>query len=62
MGVSYMVRGRTREQCQAALDELCRLLGAEPTMRPTDAVGPGWVARAVTPAAPDREVRGRVEA
>lgn len=29
--VSYLVRGRTREQCQQALDRLCLLLGAEPT-------------------------------
>jgi hypothetical protein len=53
MGVSYMVRGRTRLECQAALDRLCRLLDATPTLRPTDRVGPGWIARAVhTPTAP----------
>lgn len=48
MGVrTYMVRGETREDCQAALDELCQLLQAVPTMRPSDVIGPGWVARAV---------------
>ena len=45
--VVYMVRGRTRETCQQALDRLCRLLGARPTMLPNDSVGRGWVARAV---------------
>lgn len=42
-----MVRGRTRALCQEALDRLCAALGARPTMLPSDAVGPGWVARAV---------------
>ena len=42
-----MIRGRTRTECQAALDRLCRLLGAVPTVLPTDRIGPGWVARAV---------------
>lgn len=55
-----MLRGATREQCQAALDELCQLLGAEPTLGPSDAVGPGWVARAVRkPTAPADEGQGR---
>lgn len=45
--VSYMVRGRTRAICQRELDRLCELLGARPTMKPSDVVGPGWVARAV---------------
>ncbi len=49
MGVSYMVRAATREQCAERLDELCRLLGAVPTTLPTDAIGPGWVARAAIP-------------
>ncbi|MEU8839946.1 hypothetical protein AB0D97_12565 [Streptomyces roseus] len=47
MGVSYMVRGATRSECQRALDELCRLLGAVVTTGPSDALGRGWVARAV---------------
>lgn len=60
MGVSYMVRGRTREECQRALDQLCRLLGAQPTLRPTDRIGQGWIARAVpTTAAPAGEGEGR---
>ncbi|WP_327300396.1 hypothetical protein [Streptomyces goshikiensis] len=51
--VSYMVRGGTREQCQRALDELCRLVGARPTILPTDRHGAGWIARAVSmPKAP----------
>ncbi|MER5715737.1 hypothetical protein [Streptomyces sp. NPDC002132] len=45
--VVYMVRGRTREACQRELDRLCALLGAVPTLRPTDSVGRGWTARAV---------------
>ena len=45
--VVYMVRGRTREVCQRELDRLCQLLGAVPRMLPTDAMPPGWVARAV---------------
>jgi hypothetical protein len=53
MGISYMVRGGTREQCQQALDELVELLGAVPTILPTDRHGAGWLARAVvTPKAP----------
>ncbi|MFI5985062.1 hypothetical protein ACIBEA_29875 [Streptomyces sp. NPDC051555] len=53
MGVSYMVRGSTREQCQHALDELCRAVGAVATILPTDRHGAGWIARAVpTPEAP----------
>jgi hypothetical protein len=42
-----MIRGRTRAECQAALDRLCRLLGARPTIGPSDRLGDGWVARAV---------------
>ncbi|MGW5429971.1 hypothetical protein ACWET9_22575 [Streptomyces sp. NPDC004059] len=45
--VVYMVRGSSRETCQQALDQLCRLLGARPTMLPTDGTGRGWVARAI---------------
>ena len=58
MGVSYMVRGQTRAECQQALDRLCRLLDAVPTNPPTDTIGPGWVARA-TAAAPAGEGQGR---
>ena len=60
MGVSYMVRGRTEAECQRALDDLCRRLGAAVTNPPTNVVGRGWVARAVpgTTKAPDRLVRG----
>lgn len=58
MGVSYMVRAGSREQCALALDELCRLLGAVPTLRPTDVIGPGWVARAQV-AAPAAKGEGR---
>jgi hypothetical protein len=53
--VVYMVRSRTREGCERELDRLCRLLGAVPTTRPTDAAGRGWVARATpAPASPQR--------
>jgi len=45
--VVYMVRGSTRAVCQRELDRICQLLGAVPTMRPTDGTGRGWVARAV---------------
>ncbi|GAA3384473.1 hypothetical protein [Streptomyces racemochromogenes] len=50
--VSYMVRGRSREECQRELDRLCRLLGATPTTAPMQAAGPGWMARAVKTQAP----------
>ncbi|WP_420032254.1 hypothetical protein ACN2WE_05170 [Streptomyces sp. cg28] len=49
--VVFMVRAGSRADCQAELDRLCRLLGARPTMPPSDSVGRGWVARAV-PATP----------
>ncbi|WP_344492000.1 hypothetical protein [Streptomyces enissocaesilis] len=58
MGVSYMVRGRSQAECAEALARLCRLLGAVPTLRPTDRIGPGWVARAVGPVVA-REKAGR---
>ncbi|MFD9223795.1 hypothetical protein ACFWDI_28280 [Streptomyces sp. NPDC060064] len=58
MGVSYMVRGRTQQECQQALDRLCRLLEATPTLPPSDRVGPGWVARA-TATAPAAKGEGR---
>jgi hypothetical protein len=45
--VVYMVRGRTEAICQEALNRLCQLLDARPTMLPTDGTGRGWVARAV---------------
>lgn len=60
MGVSYTVRGSTREQCQDRLDRLCALLGAVPTVRPSDAFGRGWMARAVErETAPAGEGQGR---
>ncbi|MET8978548.1 hypothetical protein ABZX85_23310 [Streptomyces sp. NPDC004539] len=48
----YMVRAKSRETCQDALDRLCAALGARPTLLPSDVVGPGWVARAVAVPAP----------
>lgn len=60
MGVSYMVRAGSREECQRELDRICLLLGAEPTILPTDRHGAGWIARAVpTTAAPAGEGQGR---
>ena len=56
--VVYMVRGATQETCQLELDRLCELLGARPTMRPSDSTGRGWVARAV-PTPPHDEPAGR---
>lgn len=53
-----MVRGQTRAERQAALDELCRLLGARPTNPPSDRIGPGWVARA-TATTPTGKGEGR---
>ncbi|MFF5703412.1 hypothetical protein ACFY7H_13025 [Streptomyces sp. NPDC012794] len=58
-GVSYMVRGRTEQECQRELDRLCELLGAVPTTAPMQASGPGWMARAVKEAAPAGEGQGR---
>ncbi|MFE5368171.1 hypothetical protein [Streptomyces mirabilis] len=59
--VVYMVRGSTRAVCQRELDRICQLLGAVPTMRPTDGTGRGWVARAVprTTKAPAGDAPGR---
>lgn len=60
--VVYMVRGSTQAVCQRELDRICQLLGAVPTMRPTDGTGRGWVARAVparTTKAPAADERGR---
>ena len=45
--VVFMVRGRTRAICQQYLDRVCTLLGATATMKPSDTLPPGWVARAV---------------
>lgn len=60
MGVSYMLRAATREECQRALDDLCALLGAVPAILPTDRHGAGWIARAVhAPTAPAGEGQGR---
>jgi hypothetical protein len=52
--VVYMVRGRTEAICRRELERLCQLLGAVPRTLPTDAMPPGWVARAV-PALPANE-------
>ena len=52
MGVSYMLRGSTEAECRRELDRLCALLGAVVTSLPSDALGRGWVARAVMPKAP----------
>ncbi|MFG3136103.1 hypothetical protein ACGFZA_07755 [Streptomyces sp. NPDC048211] len=62
MGARYTVHGKTQQECQQALDDLCRLLGAVPTTRPIDPAGRGWIARAVleTTEAPDHQVRGSV--
>jgi hypothetical protein len=47
--VVYMVRTKTQETCQRELDRLCALLGAVTRTQPTDALPPGWVARAALP-------------
>lgn len=58
--VSHMVRGSTRAVCQRELDRICPLLGAAPTMLPSDIVGRGWTARAVpTTKAPNAGDGGR---
>ncbi|MGW0780348.1 hypothetical protein [Streptomyces sp. NPDC002913] len=54
----YTVHGKTRRECQEALDDLCRLVGAAVTLLPTDRLGGSWIARAERKEAPDREVRG----
>ncbi|MFF3928243.1 hypothetical protein [Streptomyces hirsutus] len=58
--VVYMVRGGSREACQRELDRLCRLLDAQPTMRPSDSTGRGWVARAVPTTKAPADDRGPV--
>ncbi|MFD4912833.1 hypothetical protein ACFWNR_06375 [Streptomyces virginiae] len=53
MAFSYMIRAGSQAECQAELDRLCLLLGATPTTGPSNALGRGWVARAVpAPQAP----------
>ncbi|MCY0917027.1 hypothetical protein OS965_02400 [Streptomyces sp. H27-G5] len=47
MGVSYMIKGGSEQECRQALDELCRAVGAVPTILPTDQHGGSWIARAV---------------
>ena len=44
---SFMVRGRTRKVCQRELDRICTLPGIVAYSNPTDAMPPGWIARAV---------------
>lgn len=51
------MHGKTRQECQQALDDLCRLLGAQATLPPADMLG-SWIARAERKEAPDRPVRG----
>lgn len=61
--VVFMVRAHTRADCQAQLDRLCQLLGAQPATLPTNPGGHGWVARAVpriTKAAPGAGVQQTV--
>ena len=52
------MHGDTRQECQQALDDLCRLVGAAVTLLPTDRLGGSWIARAERNEAPDHEVRG----
>lgn len=60
MGVSYMVRAATESECRHELDRLCAALGAVVTTPPSEALGRGWIARAVhMPAAPASEGQGR---
>lgn len=42
-----MIRCGTEAACQRAAERLCRLLGAEQTMRPSDSTGRGWITRVV---------------
>lgn len=57
--VTYMVRAGSKADCQAELERMCRLLGAQPATLPTDAAGTGWVARAVATKAPAGDETGR---
>lgn len=45
--IVFMVRAKSRAVCQQQLDLICERMGARPATLPTNAVGPGWVARAV---------------
>ncbi|MCX5336887.1 hypothetical protein [Streptomyces sp. NBC_00140] len=45
--VVFMVRAGSRAVCQLQLDLICERMDARPATLPTDAVGSGWVARAV---------------
>ncbi|WP_143060418.1 hypothetical protein [Streptomyces misionensis] len=61
MAIRYAVQADTRDECERALQELCTRLGARPATLPTDAVGRGWLARAipVPPAADPEPGHGR---
>ncbi|MFJ2568936.1 hypothetical protein ACIOYT_00750 [Streptomyces halstedii] len=54
----YTVHGKSRQECQDALDELGRLLDVTVTLMPTDRLGGSWIARAERNEAPDQTVRG----
>lgn len=59
--VVYMVRAKSRAACQRELDLICERMGARELTSPTDAIGPGWVARAEpdTTKAPTGDDHGR---
>lgn len=55
MAVRYSVQADSREECAAAVDELCTRMGAEPTMKPVQmSIDNRWLARAAPTA---RETR-----
>lgn len=54
MAIRYGVQADTREECMAALHELCERLDARPATLPTDVLGNGWLARAVPAPPADR--------
>ncbi|HEY9371885.1 hypothetical protein [Streptomyces sp.] len=45
--IVFMVRAKSRAVCQQQLDLICERMGARPATLPTNAIGSGWVARAV---------------
>jgi hypothetical protein len=50
MAVRHTVHADSREECAAALDELCTRMGAVPTMKPVRmSLDRRWIARAVMP-------------
>lgn len=52
------MHGRTQQECQQALDDLCQSLSVSVTMLPTDMLGGRWIARVARQEAPDPEARG----